>query len=162
MSMDALERLTAIEDIKQLKARYFRCMDTKDWDGFAGVFAPDAAMDMASEMRVETDHDGITRGNHEIAAFVRSFIDDVVTVHHGHMPEIEVTSPTTATGTWAMEDKLRWPEGSPLQTMHGYGHYHETYAKVDGEWRIATLQLSRLRVDVEMISDQESASGRND
>ena len=38
--MDTVERLDAIEAIKQLKARYFRCMDTKDWDGLrAGVRA---------------------------------------------------------------------------------------------------------------------------
>jgi len=71
----------------------------------------------------------------------------VVTVHHGHMSEIEVTSPTTATGIWAMEDKLRWPSGASLGEMHGYGHYHETYVKVDGAWRIKTLTLTRLRVD---------------
>ena len=28
-----------------------------------------------------------------------------------------------------MEDMLRWPDGTEL---HGYGHYHETYEKVDG------------------------------
>jgi hypothetical protein len=149
-TMDPLERLMAIEEIKQLKARYFRCMDTKDWEGFAGVFAPDAAMDVSGDMPKEGDHDGITRGNNEIAAFVRSAVDDVVTVHHGHMPEIEITSSTTATGLWAMEDKLRWPEGSPIKIMHGYGHYHETYTKVDGHWRIATTRLSRLRIDIEM------------
>ena len=49
--MDGIERLQAIEDIKQLKARYFRCMDTKDWDGFAAVFTPDATMDVSGEMR---------------------------------------------------------------------------------------------------------------
>jgi hypothetical protein len=48
-----------------------------------------------------------------------------------------------------MEDMLRWPEGAPMQAMHGYGHYHETYEKVDGQWRIASIQLSRLRVDIE-------------
>ena len=41
--MATLEELDAIEQIKQLKARYFRCMDTKDWDGFQAVFAPDAS-----------------------------------------------------------------------------------------------------------------------
>ena len=44
--MDTVERLEAIEEIKQLKARYFRCMDTKDWHGFTTVFAPDARMDV--------------------------------------------------------------------------------------------------------------------
>ena len=31
--------------------------------------------------------------------------------------------------------------------MRGFGHYRETYRKVDGQWRIATLDLTRLRVD---------------
>ncbi len=149
--MDALVRLNAIEDIKQLKARYFRCMDTKDWDGFADVFAPDAVMDMTEEMRdQQTTADPVTRGNREIAAFVRAAVDPVTTVHHGHMPEIDLTSNTTATGIWAMEDKLRWPEGSPIKAMHGYGHYHETYERVGEEWKIKTIMLTRLRVDVEL------------
>ncbi len=149
--MDAVERLEAVEAIKELKARYFRCMDTKDWDGFAEQFAPDAVMDMSAEMRDANDEDaGITRGNRAIAAFVRGVVGDVVTVHHGHTPEIEITSPTTARGIWAMEDKLRWPEGAPIRTMHGYGHYHETYEHVGGQWRIKTITLTRLRVDLEM------------
>jgi hypothetical protein len=139
--VDAVGRLEAIEDIKLLKARYFRCMDTKDWDGFAEVFTADAVMDMTSEGA------GVTVGNREIAAFVQGAVGDVTTVHHGHTPEIEITSPTTATGIWAMEDKLRWPDGAPMGSMHGYGHYRETYEKVSGQWRIKTLELNRLRID---------------
>jgi hypothetical protein len=152
--VDVLERLEAIEDIKRLKARYFRRMDTKDWEGFADVFAPDAVLDMSAEAGSPDDPDaGIVHGNAEIAAYVRGHVDDVVTVHHGHMPEIDITSPTTATGIWAMEDKLRWPDDAPIETMHGYGHYRETYAKVDGRWRIATLTLTRLRVDFALRGD---------
>jgi hypothetical protein len=140
----------AIEAIKALKARYFRAMDTKDWDAFADVFAPDAVMDMRSEVpSTPADPDaGLITGNRAIAEFVRRSVDPVVTVHHGHMPEIELTSDTTATGIWAMEDHLWWPEGSPLSVMHGYGHYHETYTRIDDEWKIATITLSRLRIDV--------------
>jgi hypothetical protein len=61
------------------------------------------------------------------------------------MPEIDVTSPTTATGVWAMEDMLRWPTGMEL---HGFGHYHETYEKVEGRWRIKRSELTRLRMDI--------------
>ena len=71
-------------------------------------------------------------------------IGDVVTVHHGHMPEVTVTSATTATGVWAFEDRLWWPEGAPLRRLHGFGHYHETYVKTDQGWRIASLRISRL------------------
>jgi hypothetical protein len=43
--IDALARLNAIEDIKQLKARYFRLMDTRDWQGMALTFSRDAVWD---------------------------------------------------------------------------------------------------------------------
>jgi hypothetical protein len=144
--MDAAEELLAIEQIKRLKARYFRSMDTKDWDGFAGVFAPNAVLDVTGETPGD---EGIVRGNELIAAYVRGHVDPVTTVHHGHMPEIEITSATTASGIWSMEDMLRWPEGSPISSIHGYGHYHETYEKIDGEWRIASCRLTRLRVDAD-------------
>ena len=149
--MDTVEHLEAIEEIKQLKARYFRCMDMKDWDGFTTVFAADARIDVSGELSGDVGGErGVTTGNREIAAFVRGSIDDVTTVHHGHTPEIDVTSPTNATGIWAMEDHLWWPEGSPITTMHGYGHYHETYEKVKGRWRITSTTLTRLRTDVQM------------
>jgi uncharacterized protein (TIGR02246 family) len=149
--VDTLARLEAVEEIRRLKAAYFRTMDTKDWDGFADVFTRDAVMDMSGEMRDgRTGGAGVTRGNVAIAAFVKGAVDPVETVHHGHMSEIEITSPTTAKGIWSMEDMLRWPPGSPIHEMHGYGHYHETYEKVDGRWRIKTITLTRLRVDVEI------------
>ena len=144
--MDAVERLLAVEQIKQLKARYFRCMDTKDWDGFAGVFTSDAVMDMSGETG---DDRGVTRGRDAIVAFVRSVIDAVETVHHGHTPEIEITSPTTAKGIWAMEDMLRWPGRGPAWEMHGYGHYHEAYERIEGQWFISRITLTRLRVDTD-------------
>ena len=141
----SLEDLIAIEEIKQLKARYFRCMDTKDWAGLTDVFAPDAELDMSGEMGEGAEPGvGVTRGQAEIGAFMKAAVEHIVTVHHGHMPEITITSPTTATGIWSMEDKLRWPDG---QEMHGYGHYHETYEKVDGAWKIKTETLTRLRRD---------------
>jgi len=142
--MDEIERMTAIEDIRRLKARYFRCLDTKDWDGFRDVFAADAEMDM----RPEAGERGLVHGNQAIADFVRGVVGDVETVHHGHMPEIDLTSATTATGVWAMEDLLRWPAGGPYGSMHGWGHYHETYTKEGGSWRIQTLALTRLRRDI--------------
>jgi ketosteroid isomerase-like protein len=124
-----------IETIKQLKARYFRAMDTKDWDAMRALFTDDVVMDTTES------GGGVLCGGDACIAFLRETIGDVVTVHHGHTPEIE---PTSATGVWAMEDMLRWPNGSEL---HGYGHYHETYEKVAGTWRIKTLRLTRLRMD---------------
>jgi SnoaL-like domain len=144
--VEPLERLEAIEEIKRLKARYFRCMDTKDWAGFAEVFTPEAVLDVSGETG---DDGGVIRGRAEIVTFVRGVVDAVETAHHGHMPEIEVTSSTTASGIWAMEDTLRWPEGGPIRALRGFGHYHESYERVDGQWFIASTTLTRLRVDTD-------------
>ena len=148
--MDATEKLWAIEQIKQLKARYFRHMDTKDWAALEGVFAPDAVMDMRGEMRDGRGDSGLTQGAAAIVRFMRASIETVTTVHHGHTPEIDIQDADNASGIWAMEDVLRWPDDSPAPIRHlrGFGHYHETYRKIDGQWRIQSTRLTRLRVDV--------------
>jgi uncharacterized protein (TIGR02246 family) len=134
----ALQRLLDLEEIKQLKARYFRCMDTKDWDAFAGLFTVDAVMDA----------DGyVEHGRDEIVAFLRKVLDGVVTTHHGHTPEITITGPDTATGIWAMFDYLTFPGGDPPPGLRGYGHYHDEYVREPGGWRIRRVRLTRLRVD---------------
>jgi uncharacterized protein (TIGR02246 family) len=127
-----------IEAIKQLKARYCRLMDTKDWAGYRQVFTDDVTMDT-----VDSGGNVIT-GADAFLEFLVPTIGDVVTVHQCHTPEIDITSPTTATGIWAMEDMLRWPDGTD---MHAYGHYTETYEKAGGEWRIKSSKLTRLRTD---------------
>jgi hypothetical protein len=147
--MNDIERLLTTEAIKQTKARYFRFLDTKDLERFSDVFAPDATMDMRGESQ---DGSGLVQGRRQIAEFVLNSVAGIATVHHGHTPEIEILSPTSAHGIWAMEDKLWKITNSsstlPFNMLHGYGHYHETYSLIDGQWLIQTTTLKRLRVDV--------------
>lgn len=140
--MNDIERLLAIEEIKQLKSRYFRCVDTKDWDGYRAVFADDVLLDFSEDV----PDGGMVTGADAATAIARRLLIDVVSVHHGHCPEIEILSETTAKGIWAMEDRLRWGTGTeyPGQTLHGMGHYTETYEKTDHGWRIKTMKLTRL------------------
>ena len=142
-----LDRLLAMEEISQLKARYFRYLDTKDWTGIASLFTDDAeaVYNVVDDSGLGTLNEPVT-GPEAIAAFIRNGVETLVTVHHGHMAEIELTSPSTATAIWAMEDILQRPEDE-VDVVHGFGHYHETYQKVGDEWRIKTLRLTRLRVD---------------
>ncbi|MDL4817291.1 nuclear transport factor 2 family protein [Actinomadura opuntiae] len=128
-----------LEAIKQLKARYCRTMDTKDWDAMRQVFADDAVIDTTAS------GGGTVTGAEEFMTFLREALADVVSVHHCHTPEITLTSPSTAAGIWAMEDRLRWADGRELI---GFGHYHETYDKTGGVWRIRTSTLTRLRMDL--------------
>ncbi|OLT12133.1 DUF4440 domain-containing protein [Actinomadura sp. CNU-125] len=128
-----------IEALKRLKARYCRTLDTKDWDGMRPIFADDAVVDTTGS------GGGVITGADAFMTFLREHLADHVTVHHCHMPEITLTSPSTATGIWAMEDRIRWAGGGELI---GFGHYHETYEKTGGTWRIKTTTLTRLRLDM--------------
>lgn len=127
-----------IEAIRQLKARYFRTMDAKDWDAMAQVFTDDVVMDATGGGGPRTE------GIEPFMAFLVETIGPAVTVHQGHMPEIDITSDTTATGIWALNDILIWPDGTRVD---GYGHYHETYVKQSDGWKISSSALTRLHVD---------------
>jgi SnoaL-like protein len=137
-----LRRLLDIEEIKQLKARYFRLMDTKRWEDWSSVFAKDAVMEVPEASVVNN-------GRAQIVQQVSRILEGVRTVHHGHMPEIELTGPDSARGTWAMYDYVEFPssESGGRVGLQGYGHYHEEYVREDGEWRIARTRLVRLRID---------------
>lgn len=135
--MDAAT-LAEIEAIKQLKARYFRLLDTKQWDAWREVFSDD----FAAEVEGGDVHPTIHFANREeMVARNREILAEVVTVHHGHTPEITLTGPDSASGVWAMMDLLKLGAG-----FRGYGHYHEEYVKRAGRWQIRHLRLTRLAV----------------
>jgi succinate dehydrogenase/fumarate reductase flavoprotein subunit len=49
-----------------------------------------------------------------------------------------------------MEDYVDWgtDDDGKRTAFRGYGHYHEHYAKGDdGQWRITSLTLTRIRRD---------------
>ena len=127
-----------LDEIQQLKARYFRTLDTRDWDGFRQVFTDDVVVDTSEA------GGNVVTGAGEFVDYVGQVLAGATTVHQGHMPEIALTSDTTATGVWALHDIVVWPDGTRLD---GYGHYHETYVKQVAGWRIASSMLTRLHMD---------------
>lgn len=141
--MNNNDKLVAIEEIRQLKARYFRGVDSKDWELYRSVFADNVHMDISDDMP-----DGIFDDVDRAVEAARQGLAGCQSVHHGHCPEIEITSETTAKGIWAMEDMLFWAVDSefPGQRLHGMGHYFETYEKIDGRWTINSMKLKRLKV----------------
>jgi ketosteroid isomerase-like protein len=136
-----LQELLDREAIRELKARYMRFVDTKDWDGFRACFTDDATFQVMDYPLIE--------GADTFVAYVREHVGEK-TAHHGHMPELTIESPTEASGTWALADYVEWspdPDTGGRRGFKGFGRYDETYRKVDGEWKIATWRLSYLRMD---------------
>lgn len=149
-----LNDVIAAQEVSNLKARYFRFMDTKQWDAWLETFALDATMDMSGEPGAfeaagypptsEAPAPSLVfRGREEIRAAVSGALDGVSSCHHGHVCEFELTSPTTARALWSMEDVI---SHGGTDGFRGYGHYHDTYAKINGSWRIKSTRLSRLMI----------------
>jgi hypothetical protein len=139
------DRLSDLYEIEQLKARYFRYLDTKAWDLWRLLFTDD--VDVHIEASAEPDQPvSKSSGADSFVARVSSILETALTVHHGHMPEIEFTGPDEATGVWAMYDWVDNPDKG--YAVQGWGHYHERYRRgTDGVWRISELRLIRLRSD---------------
>lgn len=95
----------------------------------------------AVNSEVLTTHDAIADGLRDALAGCRSS-------HLGGNPEISVSADGTAKGVWAMQDWLWFDEATPRVRLRGHGHYHDTFILEGGTWKIHTLRLTRVNVEV--------------
>jgi hypothetical protein len=151
--MDNIERLLATNEITQLKARYFRGVDTGDGDLVRAILAEDCVLDYrgcCTDPATKRDFipamNVILRGRASWRSDGMSRLG-IVSVHQGHNFELEFTSDTTAKGIWSMTDRLYFPRGGDFSLMIGYGHYLETYEKIGQGWILKTTRVTRIRVE---------------
>ncbi|WP_150292636.1 nuclear transport factor 2 family protein [Sphingobium estronivorans] len=141
-----IEQLPDLEDIKVLKHRYFRFMDTGQWSALAALFTETAHIDYrGGTYRCQMD------GRDNLVEFLaNSFNSDAVAMHHGHMPEITFTGRDTAEGIWYLEDIFIHLDTN----LHTFGSaiYHDSYQRVGGEWLIARSEYDRV-IEVNMPLD---------
>ncbi|MDA7419194.1 nuclear transport factor 2 family protein [Xenophilus arseniciresistens] len=141
-----LERLESLVSIRQLKSRYCRYIDTKQWEALRGLFTADARFEGFGSAPDGADVQTFVSG-------VAARLADAVSVHHCHTPEITLLSEDRARGVWAMQDHLQWPRAIALKEaphasgFQGFGHYEEEYLREAGQWRMHRLRLTRLRID---------------
>jgi len=136
----AISPLSDRDAICELKARYCRFLDTKQWEAWTELFAEDFVLDTS-----EAGGPPPITGRIPAIAMVRATIETAITAHQVHTPEIMIDADcVTASGIWAMQDRVIFENGP---AMTGYGHYTETYVKRSGKWQIASSKLTRLHVD---------------
>jgi hypothetical protein len=143
--MTPLQQLIDAREIERVKARYFRYMDHRQWDKFRELFTDDL------QFFIDTGREPVTTtatwtSADDLVAYLASTPPTKITVHQGHMPDIEFIDDDHAEGVWAMFDWVDYPSrGSAFQ---GYGYYFETYVRCpDGRWRISSSRLTRLRTN---------------
>ncbi len=133
---EQVARLAAIEDIKQLKARYCAYCDARyDPDGLASLFVEEGVWDGGPEF-------GRHVGREAIREFFRSASSSIVFAAHLVLNPIIEVNGATATGQWRLimpctvKDAAGTPEARWLLSA-----YHERYVVVDGRWLFQSLRV---------------------
>lgn len=136
------------DQIKELKARYFRGLDTKNWTLFASTMTDDVK-GRYSDGQLSFD------GRDSLVAFMDENLSSatVITMHHGHHPEIQInTDASEATGIWYLQDTVIDLVGKTR--LYGAAIYKDQYRKENGEWKISLTGYSRTFEFVEPLSDK--------
>jgi len=142
MPEDRLQQFFDYKEIIELKARFGRLADVKDWEGFADLFTSDCEFDLAGGQ--------VIKGGRNFAYAVRDMLEGATSTHRFSMPEIDFVSSTEAKGIWANNEFHEYapdPETGARVGMMGFCREYETYRKVDGEWKIAHWRLRYDRLD---------------
>ena len=87
-----LKQLSDLEDIRTLKHRYFRAIDTANMELLSGLFTDDVDVEYrGGGYRVK-----LSGRDNMLEFLANSFHSGAVAMHHGHMPEITLTGADTA------------------------------------------------------------------
>mgnify|MGYP002713700481 CR=1 FL=1 len=126
-------------ELCQAKARYCRALDTKDWTALAELLTNDMEFDLSDD---NPDVPPIV-GRANVLAAVQAAVAGAKTVHQVHMPEVDVDG-DQAQAIWPVQERVVWDNGTSLTA---YGHYHDRWVRIDGQWKIAALRLTHLIMD---------------
>lgn len=172
-TLEELEtRLRTLEDvhaIMQLKHRYFRLLDHKQWPELRTCFTDDV------ETHYESGHYQFS-GVEDVMRFLSESLDGLreggrFALHLGHHPEIELIGPTEARGLWTLHAPILDRDSSRAGWQDSF--YEDEYRKEDGAWRIsrigytsfthATWETTGLDMEVgdESDSREQNASARS-
>ncbi|NVK44001.1 MAG: nuclear transport factor 2 family protein [Oceanospirillaceae bacterium] len=131
---ERIENLESIEEIRQLKARYWRSCDRKDHR---------AVLDCFISGKVNIDYGPIGVFNNR-EAFVKVFRelgcrDNIVDMHHGANPEIELVDSHHARGFWDLYFFTIDTDGRTFMQLGG--RYEDRYLRLDGNWKIESTRF---------------------
>ncbi|WP_082564078.1 nuclear transport factor 2 family protein [Nocardioides sp. Root140] len=144
---DDVRILKDIEAIKRVKYAYFRCLDTANWGELRELLHPKMRANIVGgRYRLEFDN----RDDY-LETLANSFHAEFVGQHNGHHPEIDVHSPTEATGKWYLSDVAI--NLARACTTVGTAIYTDQYLKTDGAWQI--IETGYFRIYETVTQDPE-------
>ena len=149
------KHLQDIIELQRLKGLYFYHFDHRNYDAWRALFTDDARLMVDGETPDGAKTTAVYDGMDKVMPYISNHPEITATVHHGHTPLYAFPSDSEASGIWAMADIVQY---GPSKVFYGYGHYRETYRKVNGVWKFTSVHLTRLRTD--MVDPTRSAAPR--
>jgi hypothetical protein len=143
-----MSEFESIEAIKQVKYRYMRTLDTKQWDAFAATLTEDITADYGASIGEElrfTDRAALVD-------YMRFALRaSVISEHRVNHPEITLDGPGAASGIWYLQDRVINPDDDFM--LIGAAFYHDRYRRADDGWRISATGYERTYAAVIPLSD---------
>jgi hypothetical protein len=137
-----------IEAIKILRSRYFRSIDTADYVTLRSVLAEN----LVTDLKGGNYHWRFDNREDFVEAIANALNANMAAHHVAHLPEITLTSPTTAEGIWYLQD---WAlDIQSRQALNGTGIIRDRYEKIGGQWKICYYQYRRVIEMTSRIADE--------
>lgn len=143
MSAEKLQELLDYKEILELKAKFVRTADAKDWEGYREVFGDEGVYDFGSGFVVH-------HGQQFVDAVAGQLPEGARSVHRAFLPVIRFESSVRAKGEWAVNDYIEFtpdPVTGERRGYQGFGYEYETYSKLGGVWKITDWRLLYIRMD---------------
>ncbi len=142
------EHLVAVREIEQLKYRYMRAVDTRDWELLAVTLHPEVTATYGKRLRFDNRDD--------LVSTLRSTMGpQTITVHRLHQPEIELAG-DSATGTWLLTDRVIRKKDRVM--IQGAAFYRDEYRKEADGWVISKTGYERIYESQMSLDDLPSFS----
>ena len=148
-----IDDVVNIEEIKKLKNLYSYYWDGAEVDKLIDLFTDDGACQFGAKY-------GNWAGKQAVRAGFTGLLEShsangrlpFQVIHAFANPVIDITGPDSATGRWfLMEFTTTEGESNPPRN---FGLYHDTYRKVQGEWKIACTSVDLLWPNRDVKSEQ--------
>lgn len=136
ISVDRLREIVIQDEIEQLKHRYLRLVDTKQWDELGSLFTTDATTSYG-------DGEHTYRGRDAIVEFLRRSlgVPGCISVHTACQPEFEEITEERVRARWALRDRVIYLKYD-LQ-IEGAAYYVDEFVRHGDAWLIAHTGYER-------------------
>lgn len=132
--------LVDVHEIQQLKYRYCRLLDTKQFDELGRLLMPDCTVAYGGGAIA-------LEGRDAVVAYLSKAMGSprILTSHIVAHPEIEVVG-HSATGSWVLTDVVVAQDAQCA--IRGASYYQDRYVRTDDGWRIEHTGYRRLYEEI--------------